>query len=259
MSDSIPGNIKEVKCSGGTPQTYTCKPYTGNIQTHGGYLSIQPQSTTQFCKEEGYDFPQLTAQYSTSSSCRLWNGTSWYEDVACVAASGLQCCKNPTTTTACFTPPTGYTPSSTPPAIPSTAKYYASSQLADGTVNNGMTTTWPAVGNVLPCASCSTPTAKAGQPNPISLNIPACGGPTTSGAQITKYYAFDIIDTSKLINMAYINVDLKIFFDNVLKHSFQVASTTQSSFGMRIIPDINKPGYGWVGMRKATAYGEGPW
>lgn len=87
--------IKLLTCFGGTSQNYTCKEYTGNIQTHGGYLSIQPQSTTQFCKEEGYDFPQLTAQYSTSSSCRLWNGTSWYEDVACVAASGLQCCSNP--------------------------------------------------------------------------------------------------------------------------------------------------------------------
>lgn len=94
-SDSVPGNAKEVQCCGGTPQTFTCQSYSGNIQTHGGYLSIQPQSTTQFCKEAGYDFPQLVSQYSTSSSCRLWNGTSWYEDVACVAASGLKCCNNP--------------------------------------------------------------------------------------------------------------------------------------------------------------------
>lgn len=106
VADNSGGSyIKLLTCSGGTPQNYTCKEYTGNIQTHGGYLSIQPQSTTQFCKEAGYDFPQLTAQYSTSSSCRLWNGTSWYEDVACVAASGLQCCQNPApTTNQCITP-----------------------------------------------------------------------------------------------------------------------------------------------------------
>lgn len=60
---------------------------------------IQPASTTQFCKEAGYDFPQLVSQYSTSSSCRAWNGTSWYEDPACVAANELKCCNLVTTPT----------------------------------------------------------------------------------------------------------------------------------------------------------------
>jgi hypothetical protein len=59
----------------------------------------------------------------------------------------------------------------------------------------------------------------------------------------------------------YKDADLKIFFDNALKHSFSSYSAwlPQSSFGMRIVPDNQKPGYGWVGKRKNTAFGSGPW
>jgi hypothetical protein len=116
-----------------------------------------------------------------------------------------------------------------------------------------MTTSWNQT--TYPSSNIHTPRQKSGQITPIDLKIPACGGPSTGATQTSKYYAFDIVDTSYFINMAYTGVDLKIFFDSVQKHSFSVASTTSSSFGMRIIPDIQKPGYGWVGTRKLSAAG----
>lgn len=38
-----------------------------------------------------------------SGSLRVWNGTSWYEDITGGAVQDMQCCKNPTTTTATTT------------------------------------------------------------------------------------------------------------------------------------------------------------
>lgn len=157
-----------------------------------------------------------------SGSLRVWNGTSWYEDVTGGAVQDMQCCKNPATTTtssasACFTPPTGYTPSATPPALPATAKYQSKSLLADGTVNDGI---YGYAGQVFPCDNCYYSGPKANQTNPITFKIPLNAGATGSG----KYYAFDILNNNYWINMAYLNVELKIYFDNVVKKSLTSAN-----------------------------------
>lgn len=147
----------------------------------------------------------------------------------------------------CFTPPANYTPSPTPPALPATAKYQSKSLLADGTVNDGI---YSYLGGTFPCDNCSYPTLKTGQTNPITFKIPSTAGLTGQG----KYYAFDIINNTVFINMCFDNVNLRIFFDDVLKHSFTTNRISINAWGMRIIPDPQKPGYGWVGTRKNTAY-----
>lgn len=86
---------KEVQCCGGTVSASVCQSYP-NAQTHGGYLHMAPPSITQFCKESGFDYASLKSWYMQSGSLRVWNGTSWYEDITGGAVQDMQCCKNPT-------------------------------------------------------------------------------------------------------------------------------------------------------------------
>lgn len=122
-----------------------------------------------------------------------------------------------TSAVACFTPPVGYTPAATPPALPATAKYQTTSLLSNGTVNDGIA---GYVSQPFPCDNCYYAGPKAGQANPIIFKIPSNAGATGSG----KYYAFDILNNNYWINMAYLNVDLKIYFDNVVKKSLVSAN-----------------------------------
>ena len=71
------------------------------------------------------------------------------------------------------------------------------------------------VGQTFPCDNCYYVGPKVGQANPITFKIPSIAGATGSG----KYYAFDILNNNYWINMAYLNVDIKIYFDNVVKKS----------------------------------------
>lgn len=73
-------------------------------------------------------------------------------------------------TATCYTPPAGYTPPATPPALPATAKYHPTSLLSDGTVNSGIAgyLTQP-----FPCDNCYYVGPKTGQPNPITFKLPS--------------------------------------------------------------------------------------
>ena len=67
---------------------------------------MAPPSITQFCKESGFDYASLKSWYMQSGSLRVWNGTSWYEDITGGAVQDMQCCKvsNVSSGNQCVTP-----------------------------------------------------------------------------------------------------------------------------------------------------------
>jgi hypothetical protein len=71
------------------------------------------------------------------------------------------------------TAPQGYVASSTPPALPSTAKYHSTSLLANGTVNDAITSYYPPV---FPCDNCYHLKLKDSQTSPITFRIPSNAG-----------------------------------------------------------------------------------